>query len=132
MYQGKIIFQKEKESEIWPRISLSVDLRSTAGRLGFSRSVGCRSTAGRPYKMRELQVWPVECIGRLPVDRYRAVSSRFPMPVDWLVNRSTAYSKLCTFVHIGRLPPLGRSTEVLKNAAVCSENQIFEWLIFIG
>jgi len=27
------------------------------------------------------------------------------LPVDWLVNRSTAYSKMCTFVHIGRLPP---------------------------
>ena len=56
MYQVKIKIQKEKESEIWPRIGLSVDLRSTAGRPGFSKAVEYRSTSGRLAKVRELQV----------------------------------------------------------------------------
>ena len=65
MYHVKTKIQKEKETEILAQFfSLSVDLRSTSGRLGFTRAVGFRSTAGRPDKMRELQMvgWPpVDC-----------------------------------------------------------------------
>ena len=98
-------FRKEKNQQFWSKTDLSVDFRSTAGRPGFPKAVGFRSTAGRLVKVRELQVWPVECIGRLPVDRSKCVSSRFAKPVDWLVNRSTAYVRMCTLCTSVDCPP---------------------------
>ena len=79
MYQGEVKIRKEKSQKIWPRNALSVDPRSTAGRLGNELTVESRSTAGRPGKVRELQVGPVDCRSTGPQE--------IPKAVEW---RSTA------------------------------------------
>ena len=103
--------------------------------------VDCRSTGQNAWAPGLVGRLPVDCrstgditTGRLSVDcRSTDTGPWAPgfLPVDWLANRSTAYSKLCTFVHIGRLPPLGRSTEVLKNAAICLKIRFLLWLFLI-
>ena len=66
-----------------------VESRSTAGRLGLQLAVACRSTAGRPGEMRELQVSNAGRLVGEPVDRQcktvhvRAHRSTAPLgPVD--------------------------------------------------
>ena len=105
----EIQFQKRKESEILAQNRL-------IGRLPVdrnTRTVDLRSTSGRPIQGRELQVWPVECVGRLPVDRYKAVSSRFSTgrlvgePVDRLLK--TVH--VCAHRSTAPLGPVDRSSE---------------------
>jgi len=69
--------RKETSLKTVPGFGLTVD----PGRLVNELAVGCRSTAGRPYRVRELQV----LAGRLPVDWSKTiceagrVSGRLPV-----------------------------------------------------
>ena len=90
-------FRKERNQKFWPRTDWSVDCRST--------EIPGQSTDGSTETGRELG-FPMSVDPT--VDRSRPWGPGF-LAVDWLMDRSTAYTKLCTFVHIGRpLSDIGR------------------------